>query len=181
MSSIQIRKVSITKVGTSAIVNAANEQLMQGGGVCGFIFNAAGASKLQKACDRIGFCNTGDAVITPGFDLCDHIIHAVGPIYINGLENEPQMLYNCYRSSLNLCRENDIHSVGFPLISAGIFGYPVDKAWRKALQSCNDWISKNNDYDIDIVFAIIDDRILKVGMDTAKELGIELTEDSNEL
>ena len=171
MSSIQIRKVSITKVGTSAIVNAANEQLMQGGGVCGFIFNAAGASKLQKACDRIGFCNTGDAVITPGFDLCEHIIHAVGPIYINGLENEPQML----------CRENDIHSVGFPLISAGIFGYPVDKAWRKALQSCSDWISKNNDYDIDIVFAIIDDKILKVGMDTAKDLGIELKEDQNEL
>ncbi len=174
MSSIQIRKASITKVGTSAIVNAANEQLMQGGGVCGYIFEAAGADKLQKACDQIGFCHTGDAVITPGFDLCDHIIHAVGPIYINGLENEPQMLYGCYRSSLNLCKENDIHSVGFPLISAGIFGYPVDKAWRKALQACNDWIVKNDDYDIDIVFAIIDDRILKVGMETAKDLDIEV-------
>jgi len=180
MSSIQIKKVSITKVGTAAIVNAANEQLLQGGGVCGFIFEAAGASKLQKACDKIGFCHTGDAVITPGFDLCDHIIHAVGPIYINGLENEPQMLYGCYRNSLNLCKEYDIHSVGFPLISAGIFGYPVDKAWRKALQACNDWILKNSDYDIDIVFAIIDDRILKAGMDAAKDFGIRL-KDQNEL
>ena len=181
MSSISIKKVSITKVGTQAIVNAANEQLMQGGGVCGHIFNAAGPRRLQDACDKIGFCNTGDAVITPGFELCDHIIHAVGPIYINGLENEPQMLYSCYKRSLSLCRENDIHSVGFPLISAGIFGYPTDKAWQKALQSCNDWLKKNDDYDIDIIFAVIDDKVYNKGINEAQDLDIVIKDGKDEL
>ena len=177
MSKICIRKVSITKAGTQAIVNAANEQLSQGGGVCGHIFEAAGADRLQAACQKIGECRTGDAVITPGYDLCEYIIHAVGPIWFNGLSGEPQLLYGAYRSSLNLARENHIASIAFPLISAGIFGYPIGKAWRKALQACDDWMKKNADYDIDIVFAVIDEKILDQGRSIAEDLGIEIEDE----
>ncbi|MGN1344695.1 MAG: macro domain-containing protein [Traorella sp.] len=177
MSSIKINKVSITKVGCECIVNAANEDLWEGGGVCGFIFKAAGSKQLTKACQAIGHCDTGSAVITPAFNLnAKYIIHAVGPVWIDGNHKEPQLLYSCYKKSLELAKENNAHSIGFPLISAGIFGYPKTKAWRKALQACNDFIHENNDYDIEIIFAIIDDQILKMGNDTLKELNITASE-----
>ena len=175
-STIIIRKVGITRTGTEVIVNAANSALQQGGGVCGIIFNAAGAVELQRACNRIGGCKTGSAVITPGFNLCKYIIHAVGPIYKDGNHHEPQDLYGCYRESLDLAKEYDCHSIAFPLISAGIFGYPKAQAWRKALQAVQDWINDNPDYSIEIQFAIIDDTILELGKETAKELGINLAE-----
>ena len=172
MSRLNISKVSITETGCEAIVNAANEQLLQGGGVCGFIFAAAGAEKLQRACDMIGFCNTGDAVITDGFDLCRYIIHAVGPIYINGKQGEERMLYDCYRRSLNLARQYDVTSIAFPLISAGIFGYPKKEAWKVALRACDDWLKANPDYPIDITFAVVDDQILELGNSVKEEMGI---------
>ena len=174
MSTILISKISITALKTDIIVNAANSRLQEGGGVCGYIFKAAGSRKLQNACDKIGGCPTGSAVITPGFNLCKYIVHAVGPIWVDGHHHEPQDLYGCYRKSLDLAKENSCHSIGFPLISAGIFGYPVDKAWRKALQAVNDWISNNSDYDITVQFAILDDRILNVGISTAAGLNIAL-------
>ena len=171
MSTIKIKKVGITSVGCECIVNAANEGLWAGGGVCGVIFNAAGHANLSKACQQIGHCDCGSAVITPAFNLnAKAIIHAVGPRWIDGNHKEPQLLYSCYKKALELAKENDLHSIGFPLISAGIFGYPKDKAWRKAIQACNDFIKKNPDYDIEIVFAIIDDYILKMGKDTLKEI-----------
>lgn len=171
MSSIKIQKTGITDLDTDCIVNAANSQLAQGSGVCGAIFRAAGARELQAACNKIGHCPTGGAVITPGFALkAKYVIHAVGPIWQGGSHNEPQNLYSCYRESLERAKENDCHSIGFPLISAGIFGYPKDKAWRKALQSCSDWIEENPDYDMDIIFAVLDDRILELGQRTMKEL-----------
>ena len=172
LSTIEIRKAGITKTGAECVVNAANTYLQQGGGVCGVIFNAAGADRLQKACDKIGGCKTGKAVITPGFDLCKYIIHAVGPVYQDGKHHEPQDLYNCYRASLDIARENEIASIAFPLISAGIFGYPEEEAWRKALQACDDWIINNNDYQIEIIFAIIDDEVLELGNKIAQDLGI---------
>ena len=174
MSSIVIRKIGITDLDTDCIVNAANSHLAQGSGVCGAIFRAAGAREMQAACDRIGHCPTGGAVITPGFALAaKYVIHAVGPIWRGGEANEPQALYSCYQESLDRAKENDCHSIGFPLISAGIFGYPKDKAWRRALQSCSDWISKNPDYDMDIVFAVLDDGILELGQAAMEELGIK--------
>ena len=172
-SVISIEKTDLTKLGTDCIVNAANRHLAQGSGVCGAIFRAAGAREMQAACDKIGGCPTGGAVITPGFALkAKYVIHAVGPIWHDGNHHEPQDLYSCYRESLDRAKENDCHSIGFPLISAGIFGYPKDKAWRKALQSCSDWIAKNPDYDMDIIFAVLDDGILQLGQKTMAELGI---------
>ncbi len=166
MSMIRIEKIGITDLGTDAIVNAANEGLWAGGGVCGAIFKAAGHQKLQEACNKIGHCDTGSAVITPAFNLrSKFIIHAVGPVWHGGKQKEPQKLYGCYKASLELAKENGCHSIAFPLISAGIFGYPKEKAWRKAIQACNDFIQKNPDYDINILFAVLDDKILQLGLD----------------
>lgn len=171
MSSIRIEKISITDLTTDAIVNAANEGLWAGGGVCGAIFRAAGYDELQDACDKIGGCRTGNAVITPGFNLkAKYIVHAVGPVWNGGDQNEPKLLYSAYKQSLIVAKENGCHSIGFPLISAGIFGYPVDKAWRKAIQACQDFIKENPDYEMDIVFAVLDDRIMKTGDDALKVL-----------
>lgn len=99
MSTIEIQKISIVDLETDAIVNAANEALAAGGGVCGAIFNAAGYQKLQAACDAIGHCNTGDAVITPGFALkAKYVIHAVGPRWKDGKHREPERLQRAYKN-----------------------------------------------------------------------------------
>lgn len=164
MSEIRIQKISITELSTDAIVNAANERLREGGGVCGAIFREAGSEELARACRTIGGCRTGNAVITPGFHLrAKHIIHAVGPVWHGGKQNEPELLYSAYISSLKLAKENGCHSIGFPLISAGIFGYPKEQAWGKALQACREFIRGNPDYPMEIIFAVLDERILQMG------------------
>ncbi|MCR4705252.1 MAG: macro domain-containing protein [Lachnospiraceae bacterium] len=171
MSSIEIRKIGITQLDTDAVVNAANTGLWEGGGVCGFIFRDAGSKEMTEACQKIGHCDEGSAVITPGFRLpAKHVIHAVGPRWSGGEHGEPQLLYSAYKQSLLLAKENGLHSIGFPLISAGIFGYPVDKAWRKAIQACNDFIRDNPDYEIKIVFAVLDDEILAIGEQTHRDI-----------
>ncbi len=164
MSSIEIKKISITKLDTDAIVNAANEGLWEGGGVCGAIFREAGSAELTKACNAIGGCKTGNAVITPGFKLpAKYVIHAVGPRWSGGDHNEPELLYSAYKQSLILAKENGLKSIAFPLISAGIFGYPLEGAWKKAIQACSDFITTNPDYDIRIIFAVLDDTVLAAG------------------
>lgn len=180
MSTITIQKNSIVRPKVDAIVNAANEQLVQGGGVCGAIFNAAGATQLTKACNAIGKCKTGNAVITPGFNLpSKFVIHAVGPRWYGGNHNEPKLLYSAYKQSLLVAKDNDCHSIAFPLISAGIFGYPQDGAWRKGLQACRDFIKNYPDYDIDIFFVGIDDDVLNLGRKILTSLENEgMTEDS---
>ncbi len=178
MGKIKILKTGITSLNTDALVNAANSSLLAGGGVCGIIYMAAGASELQAACNAIGGCETGSAVITPGFRLkSKYIIHAVGPQWIDGKHKEPEQLYSAYQSALRLAVENKCCSIGFPLISAGIFGYPVDKAWRKAIQACLDFQKKNSGTPLDITFAVIDDQILDVGRKTLAELQKETTAD----
>lgn len=157
---IKIVNRSITDVKADAIVNAANEDLMMGGGVCGAIFRAAGIEKLSKACNEIGHCDTGSAVITKGYDLSDYIIHTVGPIYKDGNHNEAELLYNCYKNSLDLLKENNLKSICFPLISAGIYGYPVVEAWSIAKKSCIDWL--NNNEDKEIIFAVIDSKLYEM-------------------
>ena len=171
MSTITIKKVGILDTKTDIIVNAANSQLRHGAGVCGVIFSAAGARQLQDACDKIGYCPTGSAVITPAFNLnAKYIVHAVGPMYQDGNHKEPQLLYSAYKTSLELAKQYDCHSIGFPLISAGIYGYPLPGAWRKAIQACNDFINSNPNYNIDIIFAVIDDYVLLVGQQTLKDI-----------
>lgn len=164
MSGISIKKIGITKLDTDAVVNAANSGLWEGGGVCGYIFHDAGSKQMTEACNAIGHCDEGSAVITPGFNLpAKYVIHAVGPRWSGGNNNEPKLLYSAYMKSLIIAKENGIHSIGFPLISAGIFGYPIDKAWDRAIKACNDFIESNPDYEIDIIFAVLDDNIKKIG------------------
>ena len=136
MSSIEIHKNSITHISTDIIVNAANSSLAEGGGVCGAIFSAAGSSKLARECAKYGHCKTGGAVITSACDMknAKYIVHAVGPIYSGGTNGEPEQLYSCYKESLKLAMDNHCRSIGFPLISSGIFGYPHAEAWKIALK-----------------------------------------------
>ena len=164
MSTIRIQKISIVDLGTDAIVNAANSDLMAGGGVCGAIFSAAGYNNLQNACDKIGHCDTGSAVITPGFHLkAKYIIHAVGPIWSGGEHGEPEKIYSAYYKSLELAVENHCSSIGFPLISAGIYGYPLDGAWKQAMTACDDFLDKHSDISIDVIFAVLNDDIMEHG------------------
>ena len=164
MTTVEIRKISITDLDTDAVVNAANEGLKAGGGVCGAIFKAAGYEELQKACDKIGHCDTGSAVITPAFHMkAKYVIHAVGPRWKDGKSGEPEQLYNAYTRALELAREYGCKSVGFPLISAGIFGYPVNRAWDQAFWACREFAEKNPETQLEIIFAVRDDEILKIG------------------
>ncbi len=164
MSKIEIRKISITALDTDAVVNAANEGLLAGGGVCGAIFKAAGYNRLQSACNKIGHCDTGSAVITPGFDMkAKYIIHAVGPVWKGGKHNERELLYGAYCKSLELAADNGCKSIGFPLISSGIFGYPVSSAWHTALDACKDFLDKNPGADMDIIFAVLSDDVYDIG------------------
>ena len=173
MSTIKIQKSSITALNTDAIVNAANDGLWAGGGVCGAIFKAAGYTQLQEACNRIGHCDTGSAVITPGFNLnSKYIIHAVGPRWIDGKHKEPDLLYGAYYKSLELAVQNNCRSIGFPLISAGIFGYPVRGAWDQALKACSDFLDQHADVQLDIVFAILSDEIIEIGRKAIKGNGV---------
>lgn len=165
---IEIVKKGVTKLDVDAIVNAANEGLQEGGGVCGAIFREAGADKLQKACNRIGHCKTGSAVITEAFDLPQkYIIHAVGPVWNGGDHHEEKLLRGAYKRSLELAKEAGCRSIAFPLISAGIFGYPKDQAWRVALETCYEFLWKTRfDYaGIDIFFCVLDENVLKMGQE----------------
>jgi O-acetyl-ADP-ribose deacetylase (regulator of RNase III) len=123
----------ITAQAVDAIVNAANERLLGGGGVDGAIHRAAGA-ELLEACRRIGGCPTGQARITPGFRLpARHVIHTVGPVWYGGDRGEADLLASCYRRSLALAAEHELATVAFPGISTGIYGYPLEDATRIAV------------------------------------------------
>ena len=141
----------ITKLDTDAIVNAANKELLMGGGVCGAIFRAAGPEKLQEACDKLSPIKTSESVITEGFDLkAKYIIHTVGPIYKNGREGEDILLRNSYLSALDLAKKYSCKTIAFPLISSGIYGYPKKQAIEIAIKAINDFLDKNKDYEMDV-------------------------------
>lgn len=130
---IEIVSEDITRLRVDAIVNAANEALLGGGGVDAAIHRAAGP-KLLEATRKIGGCPTGEARITPGFDLpARFVIHTVGPVWQGGSEGEPEQLRACYRNSFRLAMENDVRTIAFPAISTGVYGYPKEAAAEIAM------------------------------------------------
>lgn len=160
MGTIKTVKGDITTQRVDAIVNAANERLLQGGGVCGAIFAAAGARKLQKACDAIGYCATGDAVITEGFELpASYIIHTVGPVWHGGESGEEAKLASCYTRSLEMAETKGLKTVAFPSISTGIFGYPAEKAAQTAVKAVKEYLK---DKDISVLWVLFDEETKKV-------------------
>ena len=166
MSRIEILNADITRMDTDAIVIAANSSLLWGGGVCGAIFSAAGGSRLQEACARIGHCPTGSAVITPGFDLkAKYIIHAVGPVWNGDEEATGRLLTGCYRTSLELAEKNGCASIAFPLISSGIYGVPKSIAWKYALKACHEYEGS-----IRAVFCVLNEGMRQQGLKILEEV-----------
>ncbi|WP_258103553.1 O-acetyl-ADP-ribose deacetylase [Marinoscillum sp. MHG1-6] len=164
---INIIEGDITTLDVDAIVNAANQSLMGGGGVDGAIHRAAGP-ELNEACQPLGGCDTGDAKITPGFKLkAQYVIHTVGPVWYGGHRNEEALLASAYRRSLEVAAENQLRTIAFPSISTGAYRFPFDRACQIALQTISDFLNKQDS--IEKVYLVMFGERDRIGMERVFE------------
>nr|WP_319214584.1 O-acetyl-ADP-ribose deacetylase [uncultured Trichococcus sp.] len=159
---LSLAKGDITRCEADAIVNAANESLLGGGGVDGAIHRASGP-ELLAACRLLNGCQTGDAKLTPGFRLkAAHVIHTVGPIWRGGTHGEADLLASCYRKSLELADANGIRTLAFPAISTGIYGYPLSQATKIAVATVRKYLENHPQTIItEIIFVCFDDATVR--------------------
>lgn len=168
---IKLIQGDITTVDTDAIVNAANNSLLGGGGVDGAIHRKAGP-ELLEACKKLNGCKTGDAKLTGGYQLpADYVIHTVGPVWHGGNQEEPELLASCYRKSMQLAEEQQITSIAFPSISTGVYGYPIQKAAAVALRTLIEILEQDTASSVEeVIIVCFSQQDLKVYRDTLAKL-----------